>query len=244
MSSDDPYIFKNKKGEFVLKGDSIDLIYSFSGENAPITVGINNLKTTPIYIDWRKSGLIVDDNTITFREPINVFASYGDTSSTNYGRYLNDPIGISTIKSGSRKNTQILELTNFNFQQIPKDQFVTNKNRSKNKYISYREDNSPIYLETFVTVYEKSNDLNNFFIFETNFYMSQLEKVETKSANNPLENTDLRGDLFYVKDEEVKIEKTKKTGGQTKPSTIKNLNKVVKSISDNIKEWVLDGRDE
>ncbi|MDL2215382.1 hypothetical protein LJC00_04255 [Dysgonomonas sp. OttesenSCG-928-M03] len=241
MSTNDPYTFKNNQGEFVLQGDSIDVIYNFNGMNAPITVGVYNKMSIPIYIDWRKSGVVIDNHSATYKEPLDIYAAYGgDTSIVDFGRYLNDPEGICTIKPGTRSNTQVLELTNFNFHKIPKDRFQynhieknANNDLSKLKRILYTEEDSPIYVETFLSIYESANNISEPLIFETAFYMSELINAESKKPSDLSNKKNERGDFFYVKRE--KNTKWKKFGN----TSLKVLGGVA-LVTGNIIVWALE----
>ncbi len=241
MSTNDPYTFKNNQGEFVLESDSIDVIYNFNGMNAPITVGVYNKMSIPIYIDWSKSGVVIDNHSATYKEALDIYAAYGgDTSTVDFGRYLNDPEGLSTVKPGIRSDTQVLELTNFNFHKIPKDRFEYNHmERSKNKDLSklksiiYTEEDSHIYIETFLAIYESANDMSTPLIYETAFYMSELIDAENKKPSGLSNKRDKRGDFFYVK--RKKNSKWKKFGN----TSLKVLGGVA-SVTGNIIIWALE----
>lgn len=252
MSSNDPFIFKNSQGEFVLEGDSINVIYNFNGENAPITVGVYNKMSKPIYVDWRKSGLVIDGNVVTYREPIDLYVIDEDMRGDDYARYLNDPEGLSTVKSEVRLNTQVLELTNFNFDKISDDKFQQNdyiedgkSYKSKFRNILYTENDSPIYIESFLAIYEQANDLSNPLMFETSFYMSELEKAGKKSPSSLSQNRGSRGDLFYVKDGIQKEQKDNKGSmwGKIGKTSLDVLG-VAAVVTGNIVVWALDGRGE
>ena len=78
MSTRDSYTVKNDYGEFVVEDDSIDVVYNFYGHNAPITVGVVNKMSKPLYVDWTKSGIMIDDTPTSYIEPSRV--SKGDDS--------------------------------------------------------------------------------------------------------------------------------------------------------------------
>lgn len=216
MEGVDPYIFKNEKNEFVIETDSVDVIYNFHGRNAPIIVGIRNKMSTPVYVDWRKSGVVIDGNVSTFREPIDEYAQWGDTGKVNYGRFLNDPDGMSMIKPKQRINTQVLELANFRFHNIPDSVFhlnpseVISSEKQELKNILYTPEDSPIYIGTFVTIYEQANTTDNTLIFDADFYMSELIQGKKKKPSSLQAYKSKRGDVFYT--ERVKDTFWKKAG--------------------------------
>lgn len=203
MEGADPYIVQNERNEFVIETDSVDVYYNFHGRNAPITVGVHNKMSTAVYVDWRKSGIVIDGNVSTFREPLEEYAQWGDTSVVNYGRFLSDPDGMTTIKSKQRKNTQVLELTNFKFHHIPDSLFVNNTSdwldggKSELKSIVYGADDSPIYIGTFLTIYRQANDVDDTLIFDADFYMSELIQGKKKKPSSLRAYKNKSGDVFY-----------------------------------------------
>lgn len=205
MEGVDPYIYQNEKSEFVIESDSIDVIYNFHGQNAPITVGIYNRKSTPVYVDWRESGVIIDGQTSMFREPLDANVPWGNAKTSRYARFLNDPEGMTLIKGGHRRDVQVLELANFNFSAIPDSMFILNNNNPESdsenlklKSILYGTEDSPIYLGTFLTIYERADDMSEALIFEADFYMSELIQGKKTKPSSIKAYKDNRGDIFYA----------------------------------------------
>ena len=42
------------------------MVYNFNGINAPINITIQNKLQVPVYIDWQRSALIVNDKAISY----------------------------------------------------------------------------------------------------------------------------------------------------------------------------------
>ncbi len=240
MNTRDPYTIKNDYGEFVVEGDSLDVIYNFYGHNAPITVGVVNKMSKPLYVDWTKSGIMIDDASTSYIELPRV--SKGDDSQlTDFTYFLNNSDNLSYVKPYSRLNKQILELTNFNFHKI-NDSLYNNWNteadswgeNKKYKTIRYAEADSPIYLRTFLTVYEDSRRIEDAFYYENAFYMSELIKIKGSSPESLAAFRYGRGDFFYVKNE-----KEKKPLKETKKSS--NLLQKVTSVTGQITSWAVEG---
>lgn len=238
MSSNDPYTSKNENGEFVIAGDSIEIRFNFYGENAPITISVNNKTSQPIYVDWRRSGVIIDDQSVTLREPLDE-DNYDEYAE--YARILNDPDGLSIIKPYSLLNTQVLELSGFKFEQIPADKFLETHTLAdrggKNKQyknIIYTEKDSPIYLRIFLRVYDHIDAIGTPLIYETDFYMSELIKGEKTSPSKIDAFKKQRGDSFFVR---YKKDTAWKKIGNT---SLKVLGGVA-VVTGNIIVWALDG---
>lgn len=243
MESNEPYITKNEYGEFVIEGDSLDITYDFYGENAPIRVGVYNRMSKPVYIDWRQSGVVIDEQTVTYRTSLENFRG-GITKSGDFSRYLNDPDGFETVRPYVKQNTQVLELTNFNFRDIPDSRFREMRTQAdlfganrEYKCIKYDEDNSPIYIFTFLTIYEKADDMTNPLIFEAGFYLSELINGESTSPSHIAAFKQQRGDSFYVR---IKKENAWKKVSNASSKVVGG----VANVKNNIIEWALDGRGE
>lgn len=59
-------IQQNDKKEFLLENDSIRLTYNFNGANAPVNLEVKNKLDKPIYIDWKRSVLIINDRATSY----------------------------------------------------------------------------------------------------------------------------------------------------------------------------------
>ncbi|MBE9586483.1 hypothetical protein IM792_18690 [Mucilaginibacter sp. JRF] len=72
-----------KTGEWFFENDSVKISYAFDGRNGPVTVNVYNKLEKPIYIDWQKSALIVDDKAISY-VPDQLSLTGTISSATNY----------------------------------------------------------------------------------------------------------------------------------------------------------------
>lgn len=233
INTNDPYTYKTADGIFVQEGDSLDVTYSFFGENAPITIGIVNKMSRPVYIDWRKSGVIIDSIVSPFvGRPDNI--QYDE--EVDFNRYMNNPQSISYIRPYSKYERQVMELANFNFDKINKDYFASQhteadrkgRNRQLNS-IQYTENESPLLMKTYLSVYEGSSQIYDPLIFESDFYISELIKGGKHSGIQSFK--DKQGDIFFVRYEKGKL--FKKIGESTL--------KVTTVAVSNITSWAVEG---
>lgn len=243
MNTKDSYVTKNEYGEFVIEGDSVDVIYNFYGQNAPIVIGVFNKTSKPFYVDWCKSGIMIDDIPTAYKESLEV-GEKDNSQLVNFKYFLRNSDCLGFVKPYTRLNKQILELTNFNFQDIndslyhkwntEADSWGENK---KFNTIRYLDTDSPIYLRTFLTVYEDSTNVNDPYYYEIDFYMSELIKMTGTSPKSIAAYSLGRGDFFYVKDEKEKKE-------QKPPKEKKNsqgfLSKVA-YVTGQIMLWAIEG---
>lgn len=208
MSTNDPYTYKNDRGIFVQEGDSLDVSYNFFGENAPITIGITNKMSVAIYVDWRKSGVIIDSIISPFAGTVQI---QNENDNVNFSQYMNNPLGISYIRPHSRYEKQVMELANFNFDKIPRDNFTEGyteadskgRNRQANM-IGYNESNSPLFMQTYLTIYkEPSGNAHDPLVYESDFYISELIRGGKRTGLQSFK--DKQGDIFFVRYEKGKI---------------------------------------
>lgn len=208
MNTSDPYTYKTTQGIFVQEGDSLDVTYSFFGENAPITIGIVNKMSRPVYIDWRRSGVVIDSIVSPFVESPDDF-SY-DNEEVCFNEYMDNPQGISYIRPNSKFEKRVMELANFKFNKISRKRFTPQyteadregRNRQF-KSIRYTQNSSPLLMKTYLSVYEESSNTYEPLIFESEFYISELIRGERYSNLRAFNNK--QGDIFYVRHENGKV---------------------------------------
>jgi hypothetical protein len=85
----DSHLYKNENKEFITETDTVMVKYTFSGENFPINLTIYNKLQQPLYIDWGRSVVIINniqmdgsfyrDGQVSFIAPL----SYVKVSSNN-----------------------------------------------------------------------------------------------------------------------------------------------------------------
>lgn len=240
INTKDPYVVKNEYGEFVIEGDSLDVVYNFYGQNAPIVIGVYNKTSKPFYVDWCKSGIMIDDIPTTYIEASQLENSI-NSQLVNFKYFLKNSDCLTFVKPYTRLNKQILELTNFNFQNIndslyhkwntEADSWGENK---KYNTIRYLDTDSPIYLRTFLTVYEDSTNIEDAYYYEIDFYMSELIKMTGTSPTSIAAYRLGRGDFFYVKEQKEKKPSEEKTNN---PGFLQK----VAYVTGQIKLWAIEG---
>ena len=57
----DSHLNQNEKKEFITENDTVLIKYSFAGENFPITLTIFNKLNQPLYIDWDRSVVVINN---------------------------------------------------------------------------------------------------------------------------------------------------------------------------------------
>ncbi|NDW10009.1 hypothetical protein D0T56_10145 [Dysgonomonas sp. 520] len=198
MNTNDPYTQKNNNGEFVYEGDSLDVYYRFNGENAPISVGVRNKTSHPIYVDWRESGITLDGEFSPYLPPYQV------REGQEHDRLVTDMEGIAKIFPGERIDRVLLELSNFNFHKIKSRKYkhsYKDGNGEEYPVAKFTENDTPIHLFTYLTVYLKADDMQQPLAFESDFYLEGMYKAKNRSPEKIVGYSKKRGDMFYVRKE-------------------------------------------
>lgn len=135
VNSNAANILRNDMGDFVEEDDSVSIVYSFFGEDLPIHITVYNKTDQPMFVDWRQSALVVEDEASTYiSKDMQVRGgAYGKTysykdyllpgsiGSETYGEYDDDlciPAYVTFIPPHSRIGHIPITLANFSFDKI------------------------------------------------------------------------------------------------------------------------------
>lgn len=225
LESNDEIGGKNEDKDFVIENDSVCISYCFYGEGAPVTITVYNKMDEPLFIDWQRSALILDDVATSYyqeKAPIQ-----GETESTYSGgtykwdrsynithRYSDGsfageialPKGISFIPPRSKVESTPLRLTNFPFDRIPKEAYTKHKLAKLNSNVvnvrikRFTEENSPLAFRSYLSLYTSNseNGRKNYSSYESHFYVAQLIKTGNVSPASFAAGKEQAGDFFYV----------------------------------------------
>lgn len=199
-----------------------------SGERTPpVTITIYNKLDEPLYVDWGRSALIIDDVATTYdpkvasvRGESSSVASgssfhWSDRSSSGWsyseGSFSGDvslPKGVEFIPPHSKLVNTPLQLANFPFNEIPKEEYVKEQMTTKaNTTVNIRvkdftEEDSPLRFRSYLTLFAGGTNGKplKHSSFERNFYLAKLIKVGDVAPQYFDEGQQQSGDFFYVKE--------------------------------------------
>lgn len=214
-----PDIHTNDKMEFTTENDSFRLVYNFNGENAPINITVQNKMSVPVYIDWQKSALIVEDKAISYvpgEVPIqgsfhgsswNTSITRGSGVSSSSGTIAGTvgvPQQIAFLPPGSYVSKAPMGVTNRFIESVPDTAWHKVKLIDPYgipvpvKRAAFTEESSPLRFKSYLTVMigaEKAQPV----VFENSFYINELI-----TSNQPLESVlptqVYQGNRYYVKE--------------------------------------------
>lgn len=225
LESNDTIGEKNGNRDFVIENDSVFISYCFYGEDAPISITVYNKMDEPLFVDWQRSALIIDDvATSYYQEKVPIQGqtessysgdayrwnrNYSITDGYSAGSFAGEialPKGVSFIPPKSKVESTPLRLSNFPFDQIPKDQYTRQKfAKSNSSVVTVRvkkitEEDTPLAFRSYLSLYtaDQDNGKRKYSTFESSFYVSQLIKTGNVSPASFDAGKKQAGDFFYV----------------------------------------------
>ncbi|AEW00941.1 hypothetical protein A4D02_13370 [Niastella koreensis] len=206
-------IAKNNRNEFVVENDSLRLIYNFSGQNGPIKISIYNKLDVPVYIDWQRSAVIVNDKTMPYVPgEVQIEGSYsGSTYTSRFSHYGSSsgnisataylPTTVDFIPPKASINKTTINITSGYNSYIPDADFQKAKYQILNgftanvKKAAFTEGNSPLHFRSFIS-YSVGESTDRLYTFEHSFFVSEV----MSSGSSPemlFINVGSRGDQYY-----------------------------------------------
>lgn len=207
-------IQKMDNGDFLLENDSLWIAHYFKGENAPIQIVVYNKLDVPLYVDWQKSSLILNNISYSYNNGETVYEGTANTegyssadyyggiyqsSTTNYKGTSNTPSAISFIPPKTMVARNTLKISP-RFDNIDKKEFskrgkiTIDKNTKQHvDKAQYDYENSPLKFKSYLTLYTDSKNPQSYI---AEFYTSSLLKTKANPKNLP-NNMAERGDIFY-----------------------------------------------
>ncbi|WP_165023147.1 hypothetical protein [Dysgonomonas sp. ZJ279] len=216
LSSNSEDVEQVENGDFLIEKDSLWIAYCFNGESAPIQITVFNKSSQPLYVDWQKSALIVNDVAFTYGgEKLEMggnvngyfiddmpmlYNSVGEFQGDFRGN-INLPKYVSFIPPNTMISHKPLRLTGVDLEVIPKKEYknmlMTDKNDQtvKVKQVNFEEENTPLKFRSYLTVYAENNKP---IVFEQSFYLKNIIKSTSLTPKSMSKELAERGDLFYI----------------------------------------------
>lgn len=218
VSSSDGKGERNRQRDFVQETDSVCIAYSFNGEDAPIGISIYNKLDEPLFVDWTRSALIIDDVATSYYD--DKAAIQGETESENYqwskrwsdsyGSFAGEitlPEGVSFIPPRSKVEKTPLRLARFPFDRIPDEEYQKSEFPTSNagtvllRIKEFTREDTPLSFRSYLTLYtaDKEGKPDKLTTFERDFYVSKLIKTGNVPPTEFRDDQRLAGDFFYVR---------------------------------------------
>lgn len=219
LSSAEGTVEKDDFGDFIYENDSVKVVYSFFGYNLPIKILVINNSDQPLYVDWQRSALILDDVATNYKQNKVTFDGSIETNTLNYNRNFSTtegsysgnltlPEGVSFIPPKSKIEHVPMTLGDFRFDKISNKSFTRkifargDLSPTKIKTMHFAEFNSPLRFRSYLTLYYGSIDPEKSkpFVLDQDFYISEVMKSGDIKPEDVFGYTNERGDFFYYKE--------------------------------------------
>jgi len=189
-------------GVFNVENDSLIISYDFVGDNMPLNVEVFNKLNTPLYINWERSALIVEDKAYSYVDD-QVYIT-GQTSGNSYNwanrrnsfyensGTINEVAKLSKNESfippHSKVTRSLYVLDRLALDNIQPADFkrvslaLADGNGSiRSKEATFSAKNSPLKFKSYLTFYTLVNNQPQIFSSQQDFFVSSV----TKSGINP-----------------------------------------------------------
>lgn len=202
LDTSNEYVEKVENGDFLLETDSLWVAYCFKGEGAPIQITAFNKTDEPLYIDWNRSALIIDNIAMTYAgEKLNYSEEWLNSefiSRRDLSLAVSDNI---TFIPPQSMISEVPLYISPNFERIDKKDYRNSYlgdrlNQSvKAMRVDFEENNTPLKFTSYLTVYAQPERP---MVFTQDFYLRTLIRTSGVHPNNLSNNMADRGDLFYT----------------------------------------------
>lgn len=234
-------------GVFNRVNDSVSISYNFSGENSPVSVEVFNKLNEPLYINWERSALIIDDKAYSFVDDNLKVTGETYSSTFDLGRnYFNSTTGTinaniklskneSFLPPHSKTSRTIFVIDKIGVNQIDKSLFKKEMlndadgiNQVYTKTASFSPENSPLKFKSYITLYTLKDNQPQPFSYQNDFFISNVTKMG-QDPDNTNEYGSFPGNVMI----------TSKTTGFAKTMTVVAVAGVVggaAALNNNVKE--------
>jgi hypothetical protein len=194
--------------QFYYENDSLLLQYSFNGYNGPVLVTIHNKTDRPLYVDWKKSALIIQGNALSYYTSTQQLT--GSTNSTQYRSgstvsqsgtitgEIRGQEGIDFIPPRSMKEQSSLTVLSGFLDNLPDTEMKKQRPYGYQDMpalwtLNFNSSNSPFQWRSYLTLYfEEKKE----FSVEHDFYVSAIRQGNSTPKAVPV-LTD-RKDVLYT----------------------------------------------
>lgn len=206
----------NDLQEFEFVNDTVRIVYNFNGENAPVTITIENKLRVPIFIDWHNSSLILNGRSVSYAPlQINIEGTthansynYGGGGSgyssgiSNLNAVASLPPSIDFVPPYSYFTRNSIGITNKFNDDVPAAAYqklqyaVTDGYSIPVKAAVFTESSSPLRIRSYISLSIGNRDAFPV-AYEHSFFISQL--IRSKQGPGTIwANGVHRGNQFYV----------------------------------------------
>ncbi|NML23061.1 hypothetical protein HHL16_19440 [Pseudoflavitalea sp. G-6-1-2] len=196
ISVNSTQLLRTGNDEFVAENDSVKITYNFNGKNLPVNIRVMNKLDKVMVIDWKRTSLIINDQSYSFFREEKVTRGRAETST----------LALSRIASSSYTEFRSVTQMPPDGETVPPKSFVTRSSQfvtdnfiepapghpgfGKTKYsmphgprvrvrmASFEQSNSPLVIRTYLSMLIEEGGKIQTIPLEHNFYVSSLIRTD------------------------------------------------------------------
>ncbi len=205
---------KNDRNELISENDTMRVEYRFSQHKGQVRIRLYNKSSEPLEIEWRKSAIIINDQTVGYHDTRQFFSGQiqSDTWRTGLGTAHTSGNVRGQIQSNEQAQfippqsyveSRLVAIPLAAFQNFPDEKAERDTLQFGGvvpvifKRLPFEKENSPTRFRSYLTLKIGRGDSQKEFSVEHQFYISEI----WKSASGPEYFADVmnsRSDRFYL----------------------------------------------
>jgi hypothetical protein len=208
----DTNIRTDDRGQIVAENDSVRVTYKFAGMNGPAVVELYNKLNIPLYVNWQRSSVIIDDRSISRASEVSTLNATAVGTQVQWPNYTPTDTQVSSSYhsiDGSLAHTPHvafvpprafiesapITLTSGFLLVDHKSADIEHENGMQVKYKTFDNDDSPFRFRSFITL-SYTPDFAKPMIFDQEFWVDEVALTQLK----PSEMTHYKGrqDVFHA----------------------------------------------
>ena len=184
---------ENQKDTYIFENDTVRIMYSFWAPHGKLSFSIYNKLSTPIYVDWKKSSCVYNNQKLDYWKDVAVSRESASSQSESYfgklyGLYYNtgttirpEQITFIAPKSIIQKDQYLLfpakgtNLTNGSVRDEPRKD--NERKKIQVKYTEYTENTSPLVFRNFLTL-STSDKFEKEMYLDNGFYLWRVSEMD------------------------------------------------------------------
>lgn len=187
---------RNQESSF--ENDTVKIVYSFWSENGSYSFSVYNKLNIPLYIDWKKSSLVKNNDKLNYwSDEILTKSSSKRNSAYSYYGYslLSSESGFSSSIKPEQVTFIAPKSTVYKIQfalhsksdpKLPETASIINvvssdnpKKKAKISFIDYDEKNAPLFFRNFMTL-STSDKFEKEFYIDNGFFVFKISEMTLK----------------------------------------------------------------
>ena len=199
---------------FVTENDSVQISYKFTGRNCPIQISVYNKSDKPLYIDWKKSAVIVDMKSYTYWRDEAVFNAESKSSQVKWSDVFSTTTTTTTTSGTITKPESLvfipphagIEVSMVSIKQDPfrfsPDETPEKVDLKKTSSVTYSgtiryfdEQHTPFRYRSYLTL-SYDDTFKNSFAAENEFWVSEI--VQTTASPKTIPDRGMAANTFHI----------------------------------------------